>query len=122
MLKPAAAFFAAALALAGTALAQNAATTSPIAPDIPAAFTPPTASYDYVKREVMIPMRDGVKLYTVIVIPKGAKDAPIMLTRTPYNASDRGSNEPSAHLAAVFGDTDAAGALASAVDLPVVVR
>ena len=28
---------------------------------------------DYVKRVEMIPMRDGVKLYTVIVIPKGAK-------------------------------------------------
>ena len=31
-------------------------------------------------------MRDGVKLYTVIVIPKGASDAPMILTRTPYNA------------------------------------
>src|SRR2546427_3949094 len=28
----------------------------------------PAASYDYVKREVMIPMRAGVKLHTVIVI------------------------------------------------------
>ena len=25
----------------------------------------------------MIPMRDGVKLYTVIVLPKGARNAPI---------------------------------------------
>jgi len=32
---------------------------------------------------VMIPMRDGVKLYTVIMLPKGAHDAPILLTRTP---------------------------------------
>ena len=39
--------------------------------DIPKTFTAPTAGYDYVRREVMIPMRDGVKLYTVIVIPKG---------------------------------------------------
>src|SRR3546814_12940224 len=37
----------------------------------------------------MIPMRDGVKLYTVIVIPKGATNAPIVLTRTPYNAAGR---------------------------------
>ncbi len=36
----------------------------------------------------MIPMRDGVKLFTVILIPKKAKDAPILLTRTPYNAHD----------------------------------
>ena len=46
------------------------------------------AGYDYTKREVMIPMRDGVKLYTVIVIPNGAKNAPILLTRTPYDAAE----------------------------------
>ena len=57
--------------------------------DIPAHFNQPTAADDYVKREVMIPMRDGVKLYTVIVIPKGARNAPILLTRTPYNAAKR---------------------------------
>ena len=34
----------------------------------------------------MIPMRDGVKLHTVILVPKGAKGAPILLTRTPYDA------------------------------------
>ncbi|WP_275431330.1 CocE/NonD family hydrolase, partial [Klebsiella pneumoniae] len=44
---------------------------------------------DYIKREVMIPMRDGVKLYTVFIIPKGAKNAPILFTRTPYNAAGR---------------------------------
>jgi putative CocE/NonD family hydrolase len=70
---------------AGMAGAQ----TAPLTPDIPAKFTAPTESLDYVKREVMIPMRDGVKLHTVIVIPKGAKHAPILLTRTPYNASGR---------------------------------
>ena len=35
----------------------------------------------------MIPMRDGVKLHTVIMVPKGAHDAPMLLTRTPYNAT-----------------------------------
>jgi putative CocE/NonD family hydrolase len=53
---------------------------------------------DYVKRVEMIPMRDGVKLYTVIVTPKGAHDAPIILTRTPYNAAKRAArteNSPS---------------------------
>ncbi len=58
-------------------------------PDIPPHFTPPHTDYNYTKREVMIPMRDGVKLYTVIAIPKGAHDAPIVLTRTPYNAARR---------------------------------
>ncbi|HET8764788.1 MAG TPA: CocE/NonD family hydrolase, partial [Rhodanobacter sp.] len=38
-------------------------------------------------------MRDGVKLYTVIWVPKGAKDAPIILTRTPYNAAKRERGE-----------------------------
>src|SRR5437867_3755644 len=57
--------------------------------DIPKTFTAPVTGYDYIKREVMIPMRDGVKLHTVIVVPRGAKDAPILLTRTPYNASKR---------------------------------
>ncbi|GBR03640.1 hypothetical protein AA0522_1773 [Gluconacetobacter liquefaciens NRIC 0522] len=57
--------------------------------DIPAHVTFPTAARDYVKREVMIPMRDGVKLHTVIVIPRDAHDAPILLTRTPYHASQR---------------------------------
>jgi len=79
------------LAVLATALSAGmaGAQTAPLTPDIPAKFTAPTESLDYVKREVMIPMRDGVKLHTVIVIPKGAKHAPILLTRTPYNASGR---------------------------------
>src|SRR5436309_15665148 len=74
------------------------AQTPPLTPDIPPKFEAPTASYDYVKREVMIPMRDGVKLHTVIVIPKGAKNVPIILTRTPYNASNRAQRNPSPHM------------------------
>ena len=69
--------------------------------DIPKTFTAPTTDYDYVKREVMIPMRDGVKLHTVIVVPKGATDAPILLTRTPYNASKRASRNNSSHMLAI---------------------
>jgi len=65
------------------------AQTSPLTPDIPPKYDAPTTSYDYVKRVVMIPMRDGVKLYTVIVVPRGAKSAPMILTRTPYNAAKR---------------------------------
>jgi putative CocE/NonD family hydrolase len=69
--------------------------------DIPKTFTAPATDYDYVKREVMIPMRDGVKLHTVIVMPKGATDAPILLTRTPYNASKRASRNISSHMLAI---------------------
>src|SRR5271154_7450365 len=66
--------------------------------DIPANFKAPTSSYDYIKRVEMIPMRDGVKLYTVIVTPKGATHAPILLTRTPYNAKGRASRSESPNM------------------------
>lgn len=79
--------------LAGTASAQPAPSG-----DIPAEFKPPTDARDYVKREEMVPMRDGTKLFTVIVIPKGIKDAPIILTRTPYNAGERANRMISPHL------------------------
>jgi putative CocE/NonD family hydrolase len=74
--------------------------------DIPKSFTTPTAGYDYVQREVMIPMRDGVKLHTVITIPRGAKDAPIILGRTPYNASKRSSRNDSPHMLSKLGQGD----------------
>jgi uncharacterized protein len=72
--------------------------TSPMTPDIPPKFTPPKTDYDYVKRVEMVPMRDGVKLYTVIVVPKGASHAPILLTRTPYNAAGRAERTESPHM------------------------
>ena len=74
--------------------------------EIPPKFTPKTESFDYVRRTEMIPMRDGVKLYTVILIPRGAKRAPMLLSRTPYNAEKRTEARPSAHLAAVLGDAE----------------
>jgi hypothetical protein len=74
--------------------------------DIPKDFKAPVAANDYVRREVMVPMRDGVKLYTVIVVPKGAKDAPILLTRTPYNASRRASRNESTHMVAILPQAD----------------
>src|SRR3954468_1779802 len=74
--------------------------------DIPKDFKAPVAANDYVRREVMVPMRDGVKLYTVIVVPKGAKDAPILLTRTPYNASKRTSRNESTHMSAILPQGD----------------
>ena len=53
-------------------------------PDLPKLFE---------KREVMIAMRDGVKLHTEIYTPKDAKEAlPIFMERTPYgiSAKDKG--------------------------------
>jgi putative CocE/NonD family hydrolase len=82
------------------------AQTSPETPDIPAKFQTPTESYDYVRREVMIPMRDGVKLFTVIVIPKDAKNAPMLLTRTPYNAAARTQRMRSPYILATLPQGD----------------
>jgi uncharacterized protein len=76
--------------------------------EIPAEFTPRVDTYDYVKREVKIPMRDGVKLQTIILIPRGAHRAPILLSRTPYGATERISRAPSAHLSALIDSTDVA--------------
>ncbi len=74
--------------------------------DIPGTFTAPVSDYDYVRREAMIPMRDGVKLYTVIVVPKGARNAPILLTRTPYNATARAARNNSPHMLAALPEAD----------------
>ncbi len=78
----------------------------PAGGDIPKTFTAPLSGYDYVRREAMIPMRDGVKLHTVIIVPKGARDAPILLTRTPYDASSRTSRYNSPHMLAVLPEGD----------------
>ena len=66
--------------------------------ETPASFKPATGSFDYVERDVMIPMRDGVKLNTVILIPRGAQHAGIVLTRTPYDAHQLTHNFMSGHL------------------------
>jgi putative CocE/NonD family hydrolase len=74
--------------------------------DIPAKFSAPASDFDYTKRDVMIPMRDGVRLYTVIVVPKGARNAPILLTRTPYDAARRASRNSSPHMLAILPEGD----------------
>ena len=66
--------------------------------EIPAGFAPVTAGFDYARRDVMIPMRDGVRLHTVILVPKGARRAPVLLTRTPYDATAMTTRANSAHL------------------------
>jgi len=86
-------------------VAAGAARTQDTAPnpgsEIPASFTPKTDSFDFVRRDEMVAMRDGVKLRTIVLVPKGARDAPILLARTPYNASERLARAKSPNLAAV---------------------
>jgi len=92
----------AAVLTSGSAAAQQASLPS----ETPQNFTPVTDSFNYAKRDVMIPMRDGVKLHTVIVIPKGAKNAPMLLTRTPYNASAQTGHAASSHLSQILQGYD----------------
>jgi putative CocE/NonD family hydrolase len=74
--------------------------------ETPARIEPVTSSFDYVRRVEMIPMRDGVKLHTVILIPKGAKGAGILLTRTPYDADVLTNHAASAHLGPTLSGYD----------------
>jgi putative CocE/NonD family hydrolase len=47
----------------------------------------------YSKREVKIPMRDGVKLFTAVYSPKDdSKTYPLLLTRTPYSLKPYGED------------------------------
>ena len=74
--------------------------------ETPDQFKPITESYDYTKRDAMIPMRDGVRLHTVIIVPKGANHAPILLTRTPYGANSLTSHAQSSHLGPILTGYD----------------
>jgi putative CocE/NonD family hydrolase len=92
----------AALLLAIPAHAQVAGETS----ETPAVFHPKTGSFDYERRDVMIPMRDDIKLHTVILIPRSAQNAPILLTRTPYNATELTTYNHSGHLISALDGYD----------------
>jgi putative CocE/NonD family hydrolase len=74
--------------------------------ETPQKFAPATDSYEYTLRDVMIAMRDGVKMHTVILVPKGAKQAGMLLTRTPYDAKDLTSHVHSGHLAPMLEGYD----------------
>ncbi len=66
--------------------------------ETPSKFNPTNYGFNYERRTVMIPMRDGVKLHTVILVPKGARNAPILMTRTPYSADQTTSHANSSDL------------------------
>jgi putative CocE/NonD family hydrolase len=96
--------FSTALLAPGAAPAQ----TTPLYPnypsETPATFQQPTYGMDFERRDAMIPMRDSVKLHTVILVPKGTKHEGILLTRTPYSANVLTTNTPSTHLGtSLFG-------------------
>ena len=62
---------------------------TPMTPDVVASYDPVRPDADFVKRVAMVPMRDGTKLYTVIVMRKGTRNGPILLSRTPMTRKDR---------------------------------
>jgi len=93
--------------LLSLAAAWSLAAQAPALPgEMPAVFQVATDSWDFERRVEMVPMRDGVKLRTIILLPRGAKNAPILLTRTPYNAVELTSHAPSAHLGPVLQGYD----------------
>ncbi len=73
----------------------------------------------YTKYEYRIPMRDGVRLFTAVYVPKDAAERyPILLTRTPYSvkpygadayAAQLGPSEQMAKAAYIFAEQDVRG-------------
>jgi predicted acyl esterase len=60
---------AAVLSFASTVvIAQTPTRVTPMTPDVVEKYDQTLSSADYVRREVMVPMRDGVKLFTVVVM------------------------------------------------------
>jgi len=55
---------------------------------------PKPAKEQYTKYEYMIPMRDGVKLYTAVYQPKDmTRKFPVLMTRTPYSCQPYGEDQ-----------------------------
>jgi len=107
MLVPALLLIAAAFFFSGPAAAQKKPDAASAYPsETPEKFETAMGTWDYTKREEMIPMRDGVKLHTIILVPKNAKRAPILLTRTPYSAAELTGHAHSAHLGPILTGYD----------------
>src|SRR3954471_4167279 len=83
------------LPLMTLAAAPPAAPVTPMTPDVVAKYDAVLPEADYVKRVAMVPMRDGTRLYTVIVFKKGTTNGPILLSRTPYDAKGSTNRVPS---------------------------
>ena len=67
----------------------------------------PAADSVFSRREEMIPMRDGKRLYTVMLIPtKASRPLPLLMSRTPYGA--RGNADPR-YVMRVYGELAADG-------------
>ena len=56
---------------------------TPMTPDVVDKYEQVLPSADFIRREAMVPMRDGTKLYTTWVMKKGTQRGPILLSRSP---------------------------------------
>ncbi|MBS9525192.1 CocE/NonD family hydrolase [Litoribacter alkaliphilus] len=60
----------------------------------PLSFAQSYVQDNYEKKEYQIPMRDGVKLHTVVYSPKDtSQDYPVVMQRTPYSAGPYGEDK-----------------------------
>ncbi|MEG3144977.1 CocE/NonD family hydrolase [Sphingomonas sp. RT2P30] len=100
------AMLAASAMLLAPALAHAQSAADKAADERPATVTTATPGWNYERRAVDIAMRDGVKLHTVILIPRGAHDAPVIFTRTPYNAEGLTANQHSGDLGSILDGYD----------------
>src|SRR3954468_19542049 len=83
------------LPLLAVAAAPASQRVTPMTPDVVESYNPVLPQADFIKREAMVPMRDGTKLYTVMFMKKGGRNAPMLLSRTPYDAKGSTGRTPS---------------------------
>src|SRR6266545_402385 len=70
-----------------------------VAPIVVRAQQPDPLAKRFARTEAMIAVRDGVKLYTTIYVPKTVKEPlPFILLRTPYGIDSRGPRALQSHL------------------------
>ena len=74
------------LSTATSVFAQSSPPVTPMTSDAIDKYEQTLPGADFIRREAMVPMRDGTKLYTVVVMKKGTAHAPILMSRTPYDA------------------------------------
>ena len=94
-------------AVVSAATAQSPSRVTPMTPDVVPHYEQIRVTADYVRREAMVPMRDGVKLFKVVIMKKGVANAPILLSRTPYNASQQTGRVKSQRIVDVLEVMDA---------------
>jgi uncharacterized protein len=77
--------------------------------DVPRRFTKQIRRFNHTRMEAMVPMRDGVKLFTIVMMPHDAdSEMPIILTRTPYSAARRALRIESPDIAMALPPADEA--------------